>query len=321
MRVAANWSGGKDCCLACYEAVKRGYELSTLLNFVFRDYGDFHPLKFSKVFSDLVTDFGNSTPHKVSVLSSLALREVAKRTPVSITNGLKLALKTVSRATPHEVTNIVGAVNLNASRRMVPHEVLPEIVAMQAKAMGIPIIQRSVFWNTFDDEYRKAVRMLDREDFEGGIVWGMIPPDPELDHPRKMKKYMNLQVQYDWINQLNSGLGTKALMPLLEKTPEQILKELVANNFEVVIVVVNPEFVSEKWLGHRVDEEWINEIRRLYHEKGINMAGDEYHTFVLDCPLFKKRINILKSRKISKEGYSIFEISKAELVDKRSNLA
>jgi len=316
MRVAANWSGGKDCCLACYDAVTKGYELTVLLNFVFRDYGNYHALKFSKVLRDMIADAGSSTPYKISVLSSLVLREVAKRTPENVKNGLKLALRTAARATPNEVANIVGAVNINASRTMVPHEVSPEIVAMQARAMGLPIVQRSVTWNTFDDQFKAAVRTLKREDFEGGIVWGMIPPDTELDHPRKMKKFMNLQVQYDWIHQISSSLGTKAIMPLLEKTPQQILAELVKNNFEVLIAVVNPDFVGEEWLGHKVDEEWINEIHRLNREKGINMAGDEYHTLVLDCPLFKKRIKVLKEKKVSKDGYSILEISKAKLVSK-----
>jgi diphthine-ammonia ligase len=319
MRVAVNWSGGKDCCLSCYETVSKGYEISTLLNFVYTDYGRFVPMKFSKILKYMFTDARRNTPHKFSVLSSLVLREVAKRTPTRVSSPLKFAFRTVGRLTPHEVSNVVGAVNINASRRMVPHEVAPEIVAMQAEAMGLPIIQRQVTWDTFDDQFKATVRKLERTDIEGGVVWGMIPPDTVLDHPRKMKKYMNLKVQYDWINKLCGDLGVKAILPLLEKTPEQILTELVENGFEVIIVVVNPEFVGEEWLGHKIDQDFINEICRLNREKGIHIAGDEYHTFVTDCPLFKKRIKVLQSRKVSKDGYSILEVSKAELVAKDEN--
>ena len=319
MRVAVNWSGGKDCCLACYEAVMKGYEISTLLNFAFTDYGNFAPYSFSNVMKYMLTDSGKNTAHKISVISSLILRATAKYTPNSVSGPLKLMIRTVGSHTPKDVANIIGAVRINASRRMVPHEVSPEIVALQAQAMGKPIVQKLVTWDTFDTQFKKAVREMDPKDVEGGIVWGMIPPDTLLDHPRKMKKYMNLKVQYDWINKLCLDLGINAIMPLLEKTPEQILRELVEKGFEAIVVVVNPEFVDEKWLGHRIDKEFITEAIRLNRKEGMHIAGDEYHSLVLDCPLFKKRIQVLESRKVSKDGYSILEISTAKLVEKDKN--
>jgi diphthine-ammonia ligase len=319
MRVVVNWSGGKDCCLACYDAVMKGYEVSTLLNFVFTDYGNFAPYSFSNVMKYMLTDVGRNTAHKISIVSSLILRAIAKYTPNRVSDPLKLMFRTVGRHTPVDVTNVIGAVRINASRRMVPHEVSPEIVALQAQAMGKPIIQRQVTWDTFDAQFKKAIREMDRKDVEGGIVWGMIPPDTLLDHPRKMKKYMNLKVQYDWINKLCLDLGVNAIMPLLEKTPNQLLRELVEKKFEAIVAVVNPEFVDEKWLGHEIDQEYINEVNRLSRKEGMHVAGDEYHSLVLDCPLFKKRIKVLESRKVSKDGYSILEISKAELVSKDEN--
>src|SRR3972149_6331251 len=314
MRVAVNWSGGKDCCLACYEAVMKGYEVSTLLNFSFTDFGNFAPYSFSNVMKYMLTDVGKNTAHKISMISSLILRAAAKYTPNSVSGPLKLVFRTVGSHAPGDVTNVIGAVRINASRRMVPHEVSPEIVALQAQAMGKPIIQRQVTWDTFDAQFKKAVREMDPKDIEGGMVWGMIPPDTVLDHPRKMKKYMNLKVQYDWIKKLCLDLGINAIMPLLEKTPNQILRELDEKGFEAIVVVVNPEFLAEKWLGHRIDKEFINEVNRLNRKEGMHVAGDEYHSLVLDCPLFNKRINLLESRKVSKDGYSILEISKAKLV-------
>ncbi len=43
----SSWSGGKDSCLACYHALKQGYEIKHLLNFISRDSkrGCFHGLE------------------------------------------------------------------------------------------------------------------------------------------------------------------------------------------------------------------------------------------------------------------------------------
>jgi uncharacterized protein (TIGR00290 family) len=205
------------------------------------------------------------------------------------------------------------------TRRMVPHEVSPDIVAMQAQAMERPIIQKETTWGEFDNELKATVRKLDRKDVEGGIVWGMIPPDPVLDHPRKIKKANGLKMGRGWISKQLKDMGIKAIFPLVEKTPEQLLIELVEKGFEALVVVVNPDFVGEEWLGHKIDQDFINLMRKLNREKGVPMLGDEYHTFVTDCPLFKKSIKVVKSRKVSKDGYSILEISKAELVAKDEN--
>jgi uncharacterized protein (TIGR00290 family) len=37
MTVAVSWSGGKESCLACYRAMKDGFEISHLLNFISKD--------------------------------------------------------------------------------------------------------------------------------------------------------------------------------------------------------------------------------------------------------------------------------------------
>ena len=62
----------------------------------------------------------------------------------------------------------------------------------------------------------------------------------------------------------------------------------------------------------------MNEIIELNRKYGMHMAfeGGEAETLVLDCPIFKKRINILESSNVweTDSGYMI--ISRAELEDK-----
>jgi diphthine-ammonia ligase len=316
MRVAVNWSGGKDCCMASYYAVQQGYEISTLINFMFTNYGRNTPVWVLKY---LTMDIGKSTPRKVSTLFRMMLRASGRRFSRSISKSVKSAFKT-SGSTTSQTTPTGGAPYLQIpGRRIVPHEVSPEIVALQARAMGVPIIQKQTTWGEFDNEFRATARKLDPRDIEGGIVWGMLPPDPVLDHPRKIKKATALKLGRGWIAKRLQEMGTKAIFPLVDKTPEQVMADLLGNGFKVLIVVVNPAFIGEEWLGRTIDQDFINLCRKLNREKGVPILGDEYHTFVLDCPLFKKRIKIVKSRKVAKEGYSILEVSKAELVPKVEN--
>jgi diphthamide synthase (EF-2-diphthine--ammonia ligase) len=34
----ASWSGGKDSCFACYKALKAGYKITYLINFISKEY-------------------------------------------------------------------------------------------------------------------------------------------------------------------------------------------------------------------------------------------------------------------------------------------
>src|SRR3989304_8578612 len=112
MKVAVNWSGGKDCCLACYYATQKGYEVSKLLNFTFTNYGRYTPVWVLKY---LTMDIGKSTPRKISSLSGLVLRAAGRR----FSRKLSKSLKTVPRPSTSTVATSANPVH---SRRMVPHE-------------------------------------------------------------------------------------------------------------------------------------------------------------------------------------------------------
>jgi diphthine-ammonia ligase len=298
MKVAVNWSGGKDCCMAAYYATLKGYQISTLLNFTFTNYGRETPIW---VWNYLTTDIGRSTPRKFLAMSNLAAKAAGRRFSTKVKKSL------TSKAAPAKT---------NPGRRLIPHEVNPAIVALQAQAMGVSIIQDETTWGEFDNQFKATIRKLDPKEVDGGIVSGMIPPDPILDHPRKVKKAGGLMMGRGWWSKQLKDLGIKAIFPLVDKTPEELLADMLDKGFEVLIVVVNPAFIGEEWLGRTIDQNFITLMQKLNKEKGVPLLGDEYHSFVLDCPLFAKRIQLVKTQKVAKDGYSVLEISEAKLVAK-----
>ncbi len=142
MKVAALSSGGKDSCLASYEAISEGYEISTFINYVYKD-------------------ARGESPSKVSNFLSSVFRWVDGRSPNVVSNLLSVVYKDLSR--------------------MVPHEVAPEIIAMQAQAIEIPIVQMEVRWDTFEHQFKTTLRKLKRTDAEGGRLrpsFSVVANDP-----------------------------------------------------------------------------------------------------------------------------------------------
>jgi len=163
--------------------------------------------------------------------------------------------------------------------------------------MGMPLIQREVTWDSYEREFKQAVAELKQKGVEG-VVFGDI----------------DLQEHRDWIERVCSELEVKPIMPLWGEEPERILTAFVDCGFEAVVVTAKAGFFDQKWLGRKVDHRLIKELDTL----DIHICGEkgEYHTFVTDGPLFKKRIDITNSRKELREGYWFLDILGYEMVAK-----
>ena len=272
VKVATLWSGGKDSCLASYEATSKGFEISNLLSFVYKD-----------------ASGGSSS--NVSNLLSFVYNRVGRKSSSIVSNLLSFVYKDLSR--------------------MVPHEVAPKIIAVQAQAMEIPIVQREVSWDTFERQLKLTTRTLKRTGIEG-LVFGIVTPHYPIDSSEKLREYSTLMAHKDWINRVCGELGIKPITPLWGRNPEQILADFVEKGFEAIIVVVDSKLLGEEWLGRKVDQDFLHEVRRLNRERGIHVGGSAYHTLVTDGPLFKKRLRVLQSRKVYKNGYLVLDISKVE---------
>ena len=272
IRAVASWSGGKDSCLASYEAISKGLEISNLLSFVYKD--------------------------------------VSRGSPRMVSNFLSFVYKDVSRGSPRMVSNLLSFVYKDLSK-MIPHEVAPEIIAMQAQAMEIPLVQKEVSWDTYEQQFKSTMRTLKRTGIEGA-VFGIVPPYYPLDSSERLREYSTLMAHKDWVHRVCGELGIKPITPLWGRNPEQILADFVEKGFEAIIVVVDSNLLGEEWLGRKVDHDFVHEVRGLTRKRG----SSAYHTLVTNGPLFKKSLRVLQSRKVYKNGYFVLEVSKVELVEK-----
>ncbi len=123
--------------------------------------------------------------------------------------------------------------------------------------------------------------------------------------------------QGDRINIMAKELGIEHIAPLWHIDPEAELAEL-DRDFNAIITSVSAEGFDESFLGRRIDKEIISRLRGLHKRYGINMLfeGGEAESFVLDAPLFRKRIVINKARKEWNGNRGMYLIEEAALEDK-----
>ncbi|MGC8812552.1 MAG: diphthine--ammonia ligase [Candidatus Aenigmatarchaeota archaeon] len=213
-----------------------------------------------------------------------------------------LAFKKVVKE--HEVACLITLISKNKESYMfhVPNISLTKI---QAEAIGLPLLQKVT-----EGEKEKELEDLEKilkeakEKFKiEGIVTGAIASNYQKSRIEKVCKKLNL----------------KCISPLWNEDQIKLLEEIVESKFKVIITGVFAFPLDESFLGKEIDKEMIKRLEELMKKYKINPAGEggEIETTVLDAPFFKKRIEV-KDFEIKYENYSgIFEIKKAELVDKQ----
>jgi ABC transporter with metal-binding/Fe-S-binding domain ATP-binding protein len=153
-------------------------------------------------------------------------------------------------------------------------------VEKQAEAMKIPLlIQKTKGEKEKELEDLEYVIKKAIEEYEiQGVITGAV----------------DSVYQASRIQDICDKLKLKCLNPLWRKNQIQLLEELVESRFEVIIIGVFAYPLDESWLGRIIDKKFIEEVEILREKYKINPAGEggEFETFVLNCPLFKKGLEI-----------------------------
>lgn len=180
-----------------------------------------------------------------------------------------------------------------------------QLVTEQSQAADIPLVAGTTTGNKESElaDLKKTIRNAQQKYNLDGIVNGAL-----------LSNY-----QRERIEKICDSLGLKIFSPLWQKDQLQELRELLQNHFEIAFSSIAAEGLNESWLGKPLTEQRIAELQQLHKKLGLNPAGEggEYETLVLDCPLFKQRMSIEKSRiEMQNECTGQWVVEKAKLVSK-----
>jgi diphthine-ammonia ligase len=195
----------------------------------------------------------------------------------------------------HEVTHLVTIKPVNKDSYMF-HSANIQLTDLISQACGIPLISETSSGEKEKelDDLKKALSEVRVE----GIVVGAIESEYQASRVRR----------------ICNELGLKMYAPLWHKEPEELLREMI-KCMDIRMVKVAASGMDESWLGQRFDEKVIEELKLLRRKYRIHIAGEggEYETLVLDAPFYKKRINLLETRKVWMGDHGVMKVVRAEL--------
>ncbi|MCW3115445.1 MAG: adenosine nucleotide hydrolase [Segetibacter sp.] len=111
---------------------------------------------------------------------------------------------------------------------------------------------------------------------------------------------IDLQAHRDWEEMVCAKAGLKAILPLWKQDRRELVDQMLASGIETIIVSCN-EVMGERFLGKKLAPSLIDELEAI----GVDACGEngEYHTLVLNCPLFSNSLQVEVGDKILHEKY------------------
>ncbi len=151
-----------------------------------------------------------------------------------------------------------------------------------AEAIGIPIIIKKTAGKKEEElkDLEQTLKLLDIDT----VVTGSIASNYQKSRIEKLCKKLKLN----------------CIFPLWGIDNEKFLKDIIDMHFDVRIVGVFSEGLDKSWLGRKIDNKTLKELKEVGKEHGSFLVGEggNFETIVLNGPIFKKRIKIIEAKRI-----------------------
>jgi uncharacterized protein (TIGR00290 family) len=171
-------------------------------------------------------------------------------------------------------------------------------MSLQSQALGFPHLVLNVR-EPYREAYRRSILSLMRSEGIRGLVTGDISVE---DHRL-------------WMKRVCSGLGIDLIMPLWRASSIHLLYEIALAGFHVIFTCVKKPWFDERWVGRQLNRDCLRELEEVHRQYGIDLCGEngEYHTMVLDGPIFGKTIRIEESSREKENSMFYLKVRRLSL--------
>jgi len=176
--------------------------------------------------------------------------------------------------------------------RISMHGVRRELLAEQARAVGLPLIEIEIPAGCTNDVYEQRMgRALSEDPLSNAhaIAFGDL-------FLADIRAYREEQLR---------RAGKRAVFPVWGRDTTLLAREFIEAGFEALIVCVDPDRLDPSFAGRAFDEELLADLPPEVDPCGEN---GEFHTFVHAGPIFGRPIGCERGEVVHRDGFVFCDV-------------
>ncbi|BDD06923.1 Dph6-related ATP pyrophosphatase [Aureibacter tunicatorum] len=188
----------------------------------------------------------------------------------------------------YEAVGLLNMMNENGQISR-SHAIPGEVLERQAAVLELPIYKVPSTWGDYESKYIKELKDIKSENYYETVVFGDIDLEPHRE----------------WEEKVSAQADVVAYLPLWLKDRKELVYEMIDSGVEAIIVSCNTDLGID-FLGRKITRELVSELEA----RGVDACGEngEYHTLVVNAPIFKKKIDVSFGEKLVHGNYCFIEM-------------
>ncbi len=120
---------------------------------------------------------------------------------------------------------------------------------------------------------------------------------------------INVEAHFAGLQDVCGKVGLELLEPIYGRDTSELFHEIFGLGFKALITGVNLSCMGEEWLGFVISKETSADF--LSKIGSVDPLGEngEFHTLVLDCPLYAKLFKVKSVEKKAAKGMAYLKVS------------
>lgn len=197
-----------------------------------------------------------------------------------------IALYEIQRSRKYEIVSLLTTITEDYDRVSM-HGVPRILVEQQAGSLGLPLEEVFIPRSCSDEEYASKMRETLTKFKQAGVS-SVVFGDVFLEDVRKYREE-NL-----------SKIGMKGIFPIWGRDTAELVGSFLSLGFQTVTTCVDSKLLDRRFIGRVVDKRFLDLLPSDVDPGGEN---GEFHSFVFDGPIFKKRINCALGEVVLRDGF------------------
>lgn len=156
------------------------------------------------------------------------------------------------------------------------HAVTPDVMAAQARALGLPLVTPAASWQGYEAAFVAALA-AQRAQGVTHAIFGDI----------------DLQDHREWEERACVAAGLTAVLPLWQEARGAVVTEILRRGIRPFVVCTDDRHLPASFCGRIYDERFVADL-----PAGVDACGEggEFHTFVTDGPGFSTPLDVTVDR-------------------------